>query len=382
MKQKCRRWDEEISTPHRQKFTTVTEYLHNTTFGEGVPTDGGPSFGLGWKLVGTDTYEIQPLPEKEPKRPRDDGESSDEDDDSDDEDGKAEKMRKSVRIQILKSSGHRRASIDLSSLLMKGVQTKRVESAFSKAARKVMDGEDPVEVEKWERRALAEEKIQDWFRASALKKMRETIRARKDAAQKSNCSSLSADMLLPSEFANDISQPSFASAKARSDLHANPEDTVPYHEKKHSGSINVGAMSSAQWADFKQSATSRQPGYGGDQMVGGFHSSSSSMQQRRVSVAMPIKGDAGSRDVKLESKPSPSLDARQINALLSYGNVQNNRRKSSAVGSGRKRSIAKKDAVSISAGASALLMTMPRLDSVSKMMLDSSEPQDSEAHEE
>jgi hypothetical protein len=376
MKQNCRRWDEEILTPHRQKFTTVTEYLHNTTFGEGVPTDGGPSFGLGWKLVGTDTYEIQPLPEKEPKRPRDDGESLDEDDDSDDEDGKAEKMRKSVRIQILKSSGHRRASIDLSSLLMKGVQAKRVESAFSKAARKVMDGEDPVEVEKWERRALAEEKIQDWFRASALKKMRERVRARKDAAQKSNSSSLTADMLPPSESANNISQPS------SSDLHASPQDTVSYHEKKHSGSINVGAMSSAQWANFKQSATSRPPGYGGDQMVGGFHSSSSPMQQRRVSVAMPIKGDAGSRDVKLESNPSPSLDARQINALLSYGNVPKNRgRKSSAVGSGRKRSIANKDVVSISAGASALL-TMPRLDSVSKMMLDSSEPQDSEAHEE
>ena len=175
MKRNCRRWDEEIiSTPSRQKFTTVTEYLHNTTFGEGVPTDGGPSFGLGWKLLGTDTYEIQPLPYKEPKPPRVGDDDSDEDSDydsDDEEDGKAEKMRKNQRIQILKSSGHRRPSIDLVSLLMKGVQAKRVESAFSKAARKVMDGEDPVEVENWERRALAEEKILDWFRTMALEKL-------------------------------------------------------------------------------------------------------------------------------------------------------------------------------------------------------------------
>jgi hypothetical protein len=319
----------------------------------------------------------------------DDDSDEDSDYDSDDEeDGKAEKMRKNQRIQILKSSGHRRPSIDLVSLLMKGVQAKRVESAFSKAARKVMDGEDPVEVENWERRALAEEKILDWFRTMALEKLQEMVRLRKIEGKQSS-PSMSADMRSSSNalmmasgtiHADVESVPStspefspIATTKAPSDVDDVLPDPAPHHDKKRSYSVNVGAVSSSQWKDLKQSAASRQSdGETNDLQDRTQQYSNSPMNQlRRVSVQMPVKGGSSQRaaSVGAKSKPAPpTLDARQINALMSYGNVQN-RRKSGLMGPGRKKSRAKKTVASMSAAGTPQL-TMPRLDSVSKMMLD------------
>jgi hypothetical protein len=158
---------ERKQTERRVRFGELHIRTHSCTFGEACPSSNGPSVGLGWEVVGEESKSWM---EWETERV---------------DQGRmcayefAEEGRIPIqsRVDWLKKQGHRKVSIDVDTAQMRILRMHRRSSARSKCAVKVMEGEDPDEVEAWEHETLLavvyRQQLHAW-----LKKARTKIRQR------------------------------------------------------------------------------------------------------------------------------------------------------------------------------------------------------------
>jgi hypothetical protein len=126
----------------RVNFGTIRCRVHSCTFGQSVPSAGGPSVGLGWEIVEEPAAEewTQHDNARIAEGRLDGYEFAEEG-----------TMATAVRAAKLQKGGHRKLSIDLDAYRMAQLRILRRSSARSKCAAKVIDGEDPDVVEEWER---------------------------------------------------------------------------------------------------------------------------------------------------------------------------------------------------------------------------------------
>mmetsp|Transcript_4679 Transcript_4679/g.18689 ORF Transcript_4679/g.18689 Transcript_4679/m.18689 type:complete len:279 (-) Transcript_4679:242-1078(-) len=160
-------------------FAGVEVLFFPYTIGDSVPSDGGPSLGLGWQCVDRMQTNLEDFEELRGGNVDDDFDEEEEWQDSwrvprefFGEDGQ---VRRQEREERLLRAGHRRVSIDLNAFFFSRLSAQRLRHARDKAATKVVNGEDPDEVEAWEKRLVAEEKINAWL-SDRLKQRRKSRR--------------------------------------------------------------------------------------------------------------------------------------------------------------------------------------------------------------
>ena len=156
----------------RVGFGALEIRFYNYTLGESVPSDGGPSLGLAWEVVGRMETTVDDFEELR-------GGNVDDDYDEDEEwqeswrvprefFGEDGHVDRAERVRRLSDAGHRRTSIDLNAFQFSSISTARMRRARDKAATLVIQGQDPDEVQDWERRMLAAEVITRWAKKALL----------------------------------------------------------------------------------------------------------------------------------------------------------------------------------------------------------------------
>jgi hypothetical protein len=113
--------------------------------GTGVPSDGGAPLGLAWEREGEVQHASYVMDPAVPFRAS--------------EYQEAGKLEPPARQQMLAGAGVRRLDALYAQCQMRALHARRRVSARSKTGAKVIAGEDPDEVERWERDALAMERV-------------------------------------------------------------------------------------------------------------------------------------------------------------------------------------------------------------------------------
>jgi hypothetical protein len=150
-------------TERRVKFGEIHIRSHNCTFGEACPSSNGPSVGLGWEVTSETSQSWTAWEEERVDQGRmtayefmEEGQ-----------------IPIQSRVEWLQRVGHRKVSIDFDTSQMRQLRLHRRSSARSKCAVKVIAGEDPDEVEKWEHETLVavgyRSQLHAWLKSARAK---------------------------------------------------------------------------------------------------------------------------------------------------------------------------------------------------------------------